>query len=55
MKTYSQNFVRQVCIGFSIDLAKGVESVIHLKPVEFLGKIIIQELKVAIKEAKKDT
>ncbi len=28
---------------------------IHLKPVEFLGKIIIQESKVAIKEAKEDT
>ena len=41
-------------VGFSIDLAEGVEPVIHLKPVEFIGKIIIQESKVAIKEAKED-
>lgn len=27
---------------------------IHLKPAEFLGKFIIQEPKVAIKEAQKD-
>lgn len=37
-----------VSIGFSIDPAEGVEPVIHLKPTEFLGKIIIQESKTAI-------
>ena len=55
VRTYGQHLARQVCVGFSIDLAEGVEPVIHLKPVEFLGKIIIQESKVAIKEAKEDT
>lgn len=41
-------------VGFSVDLAEGVEPVIHLKPVEFIGKIIIQKSKVAIKKVKKD-
>ena len=54
MRTYGQHFAWQVSVGFSIDLAEGVEPVIHLKPVEFIGKIIIQESKVAIKEAKED-
>ena len=41
-------------VGFSIDLAEGVEPVMHLKPVEFVGKIIIQKSKVAIKQPKED-
>ncbi len=54
VRTYGQYLAQQVSVGFSIDLAEGVEPVIHLKPVEFIGKIIIQESKVAIKEAKED-
>ena len=42
-------------IGFSIDPAYGVEPVVHQKPMEFPGKIIIQEAKAAIWEAKNDT
>lgn len=41
-------------MNFSIEPAEGVEPVIHLKPAEFSGRIIIQEPKVAIKEAKED-
>ncbi len=54
MRTYGQHFARQVSVGFSIDLAEGVEPVMHLMPVEFVGKIIIQESKIAIKQAKED-
>lgn len=54
VRTYGEHLARQVSVGFSIDLAEGVEPVIHLKPVEFLGKVIIQEPKVAIKEGKED-
>lgn len=43
-----------VCKFFFIDLAEGVEPVIHLKPTKFLRKIIIQEPKMAIKEAQKN-
>ena len=42
-------------IGLCIDPAYGVEPVIHQKPTEFPGKIIIQEAKTAISEAKNDT
>lgn len=55
VRTYGQHLARQVSVGFSIDLAEGVEPVIHLKPVEFTGKIVIQERKMALKEAKEDT
>ena len=41
-------------MDFSIDLAEGVEPVIQFKPVEFSGRIIIQEPKLALKEAKTD-
>lgn len=39
-------------IGFFIDRAYGVKLVVHQKPIEFLNKIIIQERKVAIWDAK---
>jgi len=55
VRTYGQHLARQVSVGFSIDLAEGVEPVVHLKPMEFLGKIVIQERKMAMKEAKEDT
>ena len=54
VRTYGQHLARQVSVGFSIDLAEGVEPGLHLKPAEFLGKIIIHEAKVAIKEAQED-
>ena len=43
VRIYGQHLVRQVSVDFSIDLAKGVEPIIHLKPVKFMGKIVIQE------------
>lgn len=52
VKTLGQQLARQVSVNFSIDLAEGVEPVIHVKPAEFSGRIIIQELKLAINEAK---
>ena len=52
---YGQHLACQVSVDFSIDLAEGVEPVIHLKPVKFTGKIVIQERKIALKEAKEDT
>ena len=55
MKNYGQHLAQQVSIGFSIDPAYGVEPVVHQKPMEFPGKIIIQEAKAAIWEAKNDT
>lgn len=54
VRNLDQQFAWQVSVDFSIDYAKGVEPVIHLKPAEFSGRIIIQEPKVAIKEAKED-
>ena len=53
-KNYGQHLAQQVSIGFSIDPAYGVEPVVHQKPMEFPGKIIIQEAKAAIWEAKND-
>ncbi len=41
-------------MNFSINLTEGVEPVIYLKLTEFSGRIIIQEPKVAIREAKED-
>ncbi len=55
VKTYGQRLAQQVSIGFSIDLAEGVEPVIHQKSAEFPGEIIIQEVKKAMDEAQKDT
>ena len=54
VRTYGQHLAQQVSVGFSIDLAKGVEPVLQPKPAEFLGKIIIHEAKMAIKEAQED-
>ena len=54
-RDYGQHLAQQVSIGFCIDPAYGVEPVIHQKPTEFSGKIIIQEAKTAISEAKKNT
>ncbi len=55
VKTYGERLAQQVSIGFSIDLAEGVEPVIHQKSAKFPGKIIIQEVKKAMEEAQKDT
>ncbi len=54
VRNLGPQLARQVSVKFSIDLAEGMEPVIHLKPAEFSGKIIIQEPKVAIREAKED-
>lgn len=54
MKNYGQHLAQQVSISFSIDPAYGVEPVVHQKPMEFPGKIIIQEAKAVIWEAKND-
>lgn len=51
VKTYGQCLAYQLSIGFSINLAKGVEAIIHEKSAKFLKKIIIQEVKKAIEEA----
>lgn len=55
MKIYGQRLTQQVSISFSIDLAKGVEPVIHQKSAEFPREIIIQEGKKAMDETQKDT
>lgn len=54
VRTFGQQLAQQVSVDFSIDLAEGVEPVIQFKPAEFSGRIIIQEPKLAIKEAKAD-
>lgn len=54
IRTYNQRLTRQISVSFSIDLAKAIESLIHLKPAEFVGEIIIQDPKIAIKEAQED-
>ncbi len=55
MKNYGQHLAQKVYIAISIDLAYGVESVMHQKPMELPGKIIIKEVKGAIWEAKNNT
>ena len=55
VKNYGQYLAQQVSIGFFIDPAYGIQPVVHQKPMEFPGKIIIQEAKAAIRKAKNDT
>lgn len=55
VRNYGQYLAQQVSVDFCIDPAYGVEPVIHQIPTEFPGKIIIQETKTAISEAKNDT
>ena len=54
-RNYGQHLAQQVSIGFCIDPAYGVEPVVHQKLTEFPSKIIIQDEKTAILEAKKDS
>lgn len=53
-RNYGQHLAQQVSIGFCIDPAYEVEPVVYQKLTEFPGKIIIQDGKTAILEAKKD-
>ncbi len=55
VKNYGQHLAQQVSISFFIDPAYGVEPVVHQKPMEFLCKIMIQEAKAVLWEAKNDT
>ena len=43
VKIYDYHLTRQVFVGFIRDLVERVELIIYLKPVEFIGKIVIQE------------
>ena len=54
MKNYGKHLAQQIFFSCFIDPAYGVEPVEHQQPIEFPGKIIIEEAKVAIWEAKND-